>query len=77
MEDKKERKPYVKKERSGLRVGLAKGHKVTVHTQAKGQAARRGVKSKRVQVVRDVIRDVCGLTPYEKRILDVIKVRCC
>lgn len=29
--------------------------------------------SKRVKLVRDVIRDVVGLMPYEKRILDVIK----
>jgi len=28
---------------------------------------------KKVKLVRDVIRDVVGLMPYEKRILDVIK----
>ena len=66
---------YVKKPRSGLRVGLAAGHKVTLHVSTKGPGTRRGVKSKRVAVVRETIRDVCGLAPYEKRILDVIKVR--
>jgi hypothetical protein len=29
--------------------------------------------SKKVKLVREVIRDVVGLMPYEKRILDVIK----
>ena len=66
---------FVRKARSGLRVGLAAGHKVTVRTQKAGPGARRGVKSKRVALVRELIRDVCGLAPYEKRILDVIKVR--
>jgi len=27
-----------------------------------------------VRVVREIVREVCGLAPYEKRVLDVIKV---
>ena len=30
-------------------------------------------KSKRTAMVRDIIREVVGLQPYEKRILDMIK----
>uniref|UniRef100_A0A7S3NL61 60S ribosomal protein L36 n=1 Tax=Aureoumbra lagunensis TaxID=44058 RepID=A0A7S3NL61_9STRA len=34
---------------------------------------RKGSKSKRTSVVRDVIQEVAGLSPYEKRLLDMIK----
>jgi hypothetical protein len=30
-------------------------------------------KGKRVGVIRDVIREICGLAPYEKRVLDILK----
>jgi Ribosomal protein L36e len=43
-----------------------------------GGVARRGVRlqriGKRVSMVRSVVREVAGLMPYEKRILDMIKV---
>lgn len=32
--------------------------------------------TKRMKVVRDVVKRAMGLAPYEKRILEVIKVRC-
>ena len=32
------------------------------------------VLGKRVRLVREIIRDVAGFAPYEKRILDIIKV---
>ena len=30
--------------------------------------------SKRVKVIRSIIREVCGLNPFEKRMIDVLKV---
>lgn len=58
-----------------LRVGLKKGYTVTEHAATKVRPARRkGALSQRAKNVRDVIREVAGLAPYEKRILDVLKV---
>ena len=37
--------------------------------------SRKGAKSQRVALVRSIIREVAGLSPYEKRLLDVLKVR--
>jgi large subunit ribosomal protein L36e len=35
--------------------------------------ARAQILNKRVKVVREIISEVAGLAPYEKRVLDVIK----
>jgi Ribosomal protein L36e len=58
-----------------LHRGLKKGHKTEKTGAAKARPSRRkGILSNRVKVVREVIRDVAGLAPYEKRLLDVLKV---
>lgn len=31
--------------------------------------------SKRVKFVRDLVREVCGQAPYEKRLLELLKVQ--
>ena len=30
---------------------------------------------KRVKFVRDVVREVCGMAPYERRIIELLKVQ--
>ena len=30
-------------------------------------------KGKRVGIIRDIVREICGLAPYEKRVLDILK----
>ena len=52
------------------------GYKVETRSVDKQRPARRkGGLNKRVKAVREIIREVAGLAPYEKRILDIIKVR--
>ena len=61
--------------KTGIAVGLAKGHVVNKRTVVK-KAPRKnyGKTSKRLQNIRAIAREVCGLAPYEKRILDTLKL---
>ena len=54
---------------TGLAVGANKGHVVTKLQRTKAPRTT----TKRMKVVRDVVKRAMGLAPYEKRILEVIK----
>ncbi|KAG0473533.1 hypothetical protein HPP92_015390 [Vanilla planifolia] len=65
--------------KTGLFVGLNKGHVVTRGSSHLALPAERGsgnrIKaSKRVHFVRNLIREVAGFAPYEKRITELLKV---
>ncbi|KAK4583592.1 hypothetical protein RGQ29_026360 [Quercus rubra] len=60
--------------KSGLSVGQNKGHIVTRRELAPRPSDRKGKTSKRVLFVRNLIREVAGLAPYEKRITELLKV---
>ena len=62
---------------SGLAAGLNKGHVVTkIDNVTRGRPAYRkgNPTSKRVKFIRGLVREVMGLAPYEKRIVEVLKV---
>ncbi|KAK2458069.1 Ribosomal protein L36e family protein [Trifolium repens] len=59
---------------TGLFVGLNKGHIVTKKELPLKPSARKGKTSKRVHFVRNLIREVAGFAPYEKRITELLKV---
>ena len=48
-----------------MAVGLNKGHKVTKNVSQPRHSRRR---------VRDMIREVCGFAPYERRAMELLKV---
>ncbi|KAI5347066.1 PREDICTED: 60S [Prunus dulcis] len=63
-----------KQPNTGIFVGLNKGHIVTRKELAPRPSDRKGKTSKRVHFVRNLIREVAGFAPYEKRITELLKV---
>ncbi|GKT55357.1 60S ribosomal protein L36 [Colletotrichum tofieldiae] len=51
--------------RSGLTVGLNHGHPRVSRTK--------GHLSKRTSFVRDVVKEVAGLAPYERRVIELLR----
>mmetsp|Transcript_5944 Transcript_5944/g.9000 ORF Transcript_5944/g.9000 Transcript_5944/m.9000 type:complete len:108 (-) Transcript_5944:87-410(-) len=58
---------------TGIAIGLKKGYPVEKREKVLRAKHRKGKSSKRVSLVRSVIREVGGLMPYEKRLLDMLK----
>ncbi|GMH96878.1 hypothetical protein TrVE_jg7601 [Triparma verrucosa] len=58
---------------TGLAKGKDAGHKVTKIAKTARPASRKGRLGKRVKLCREIAREVVGLSPYERRILDMIK----
>merc|ERR1712032_1557355 len=58
----------------GIAVGLEKGHAVTKRTLKPRPSRRKGIKGKRVGMIRELISEVVGLAPYEKRLCELLKV---
>ncbi|XP_037588653.1 60S ribosomal protein L36-like [Cebus imitator] len=56
-----------------MAVGLNKGHKVTKNV-SKPRHSHHGRLTKHTKFVRDMIREVCGFAPYERRAMELLKV---
>ncbi|KAK1566466.1 hypothetical protein Q3G72_000297 [Acer saccharum] len=59
---------------TGLFVGLNKGHVMIKKELVLRPSYRKGKTSKRIHFVRNVIREVVGFAPYERRITEFLKV---
>ena len=63
--------------KTGIFVGLNKGFIVTkpkVNTRkVKPSQKRAGKLGKRVALVREVVREVCGFAPYERKMMEMIR----
>ncbi|KAM0868047.1 hypothetical protein ACQ4PT_041593 [Festuca glaucescens] len=60
--------------KTGLFVGINKGHVVTKRELPPRPSDRKGKITKRVHFVRNLIREVAGFAPYERRITELLKV---
>lgn len=60
-------------EKTGLPIGLNKGHKTTLRELPERPSRRKGASSQRTKFVRDIVREVVGLAPYEKRIMELLR----
>eukprot|EP00315_Gephyrocapsa_oceanica_P009459 CAMPEP_0185306416 /NCGR_PEP_ID=MMETSP1363-20130426/16073_1 /TAXON_ID=38817 /ORGANISM="Gephyrocapsa oceanica, Strain RCC1303" /LENGTH=114 /DNA_ID=CAMNT_0027903701 /DNA_START=62 /DNA_END=406 /DNA_ORIENTATION=+ len=60
--------------KTGLAVGMDKGHVLTSRDLKPKPSYRKGKLNKRVAFVREIVREVAGYAPYEKRTMELLKV---
>lgn len=66
-------------EQKSIAVGLHRGHVTTEIKRTEKQAARvkqarrKGRAGRRVKLVRQIVNEVCGLSGYEKRVIELLK----
>ncbi|KAL8971739.1 MAG: hypothetical protein Q9183_000913 [Haloplaca sp. 2 TL-2023] len=61
------------KQRSGIAIGLNKGHKTTPREFKPRISRTKGHLSKRTAFVREVVKEVSGLAPYERRVVELLR----
>ncbi|KAJ9659212.1 ribosomal protein L36 [Coniosporium apollinis] len=65
--------PKEVKQKSGIVVGLNAGHKVTPYQPKPKISRSKGRQSARGKFVKDIVREVAGLAPYERRIIELLR----
>ena len=55
-------------------VGLDKGHKTTPNAQKKRPAKNKGANTNHNKFVRDLVREVAGFSPYERRAMELLRI---
>ena len=56
-----------------LPVGLHKGHPTTPLDKVAKPSFRKGSQSTRTKFVRSIIREVVGFSPYERRVMELLR----
>merc|ERR1719330_1881065 len=60
--------------RSGIAAGRDRGHITTVIPLKKRPHHNKGKKSAKVALVREIVRETVGFAPYERRVMELIKM---
>nr|ODN86167.1 50S small subunit ribosomal protein L36e [Cryptococcus depauperatus CBS 7841] len=60
-------------QRSNLRYGLNKGRPTTAIPKTTRPSNKKGVKTEKKTFVKSVIREVAGFSPYEKRVMELLR----
>ncbi|KAK4129564.1 ribosomal protein L36e [Parathielavia appendiculata] len=63
----------VQQQKTGLAKGINKGHKTTARVPKPRPSLSKGKSSKRTQFVRSIIKEVAGLAPYERRVIELLR----
>jgi len=53
--------------------GLNKGHKTTLIERKPRVSRTKGHLAKRTQFVREIVKEVAGLAPYERRVIELLR----
>jgi len=64
-------------QKTGIAAGLNKGFITTKHNKKKTKPSTFRSEQrthKRVQLVREIVREVAGFAPYEKRVLELLRI---
>jgi len=56
-----------------LAVGLKKGHVVKKRTLKERPSSKKGRTTKRVTFIRELVREVAGFAPYERRVMELLR----
>ena len=59
---------------SGIAFGLNKGHVTEKRKLPERPSRRKGRQSVHVNFVRGVVREIAGFAPYERRIMELLKI---
>ncbi|VDN54599.1 unnamed protein product [Dracunculus medinensis] len=57
-----------------LAVGLKTGYKVTKNERKPRQSRRKGRLTKKTKIVRELVREVTGFAPYERRAMELLRI---
>merc|ERR1711862_910713 len=60
--------------RYDMAVGLNKGFKTTKNTLKTKPSRRKGRLTKHAKFIRDIVREVSGFAPYERRAIELLRI---